>query len=90
MNKTDLVASIAESTGWTKEKAKTALEATVNSITGALKEGEKVQLAGFGTWETKVRAARTGRNPKTGEEIQIAEKTVAKFKPSKGLNDSIN
>lgn len=90
MNKTDLVASIAESTGWTKEKAKTALEATVNSITDALKEGEKVQLAGFGTWETKVRAARKGRNPKTGEEIQIAEKTVAKFKPSKGLNESIN
>jgi len=90
MNKADLVSAIAEETGLTKEKAKVALEATVSSITDALKANEKVQLAGFGAWETKVRAARTGRNPKTGETIQIAEKTVVKFKPSKGLNEAIN
>ena len=90
MNKTDLIASIAESTGWTKEKAKTAVESVVGSITDALKNGEKVQITGFGSWEVKVRAARKGRNPKTGEEIQIEEKKVTKFKPSKSLNETLN
>lgn len=90
MNKADLIKAIAEESGLTQEKAKTVLEATTVSITNALKAGEKVQLAGFGTWEAKERKARKGRNPKTGEEIDIAAKTVAKFKPSKTLNQSIN
>jgi DNA-binding protein HU-beta len=90
MNKSDLVAAIAEQTGFTKVKSKSLLEATVSSITAALAEGNKVQLAGFGTWDTRIRKAREGRNPKTGEKIQIPEKTVAKFKPSKKLNEIVN
>ena len=87
MNKQDLISAIAEQTTLTKEVSKNVIEAIVSTISEALKNGEKVQLTGFGSWETKVREARKGRNPKTGEEIQIDQKTVVKFKPSKGIID---
>ncbi len=90
MNKGELVASIADKTGLTKADSQRALDATMESIEGALKKGEKVTLPGFGTFSTSKRAARTGRNPQTGKEIKIAAKTVAKFKPGKGLSDAVN
>lgn len=90
MNKAELVDQIKEETNFTKDKSKEALDATVKAITNALKDGEKVQLTGFGTWEVKKRKSRKGRNPQTGEEIQIPEKTVAKFKASKSLDDDLN
>jgi DNA-binding protein HU-beta len=90
MNKKDLTNVIAETVEITKKDAGDVLDAIVSSITKALSEGEKVQIAGFGTWTTTKREARTGRNPKTGESIQIAAKTVAKFKASKTLNETLN
>lgn len=90
MNKNDLISAIAEETGFTKTNSKTILESITGTITKSLSNGDKVQLAGFGTWEAKTRAARKGRNPKTGETIDIAEKTVAKFKPSAKLNEAVN
>lgn len=90
MNKAELVTAIAEQTGMTKKASETFVAGFKAAITEALTKGEKVQLTGFGSWETKVRKARKGRNPSTGEEIQIAEKTVVKFKPSKGLNEELN
>lgn len=71
MNKTQLIDAIAEKADLSKAQAKAALEATLEGVTGALKDGEQVQLIGFGTFKVNNRAARTGRNPKTGEEIQI-------------------
>ena len=76
MNKVTLVAKIAEKSGLSKKQAELALGAFIDSVTEALKEGDKVQLMGFGTFEVKERAARTGRNPSTGETIEIpASKT---------------
>ncbi len=85
MNKTQLVAAIAAEAGLTKVEAQKALEATVNAIAGALKNGENVQLVGFGTFSVVEKAARQGVNPATGEKIQIAAKKVAKFKAGAGL-----
>ncbi len=90
MNKGELVASISKQSGLTKADSQRALDATLDSIEGALKKGDKVTLPGFGTFSTSKRAARTGRNPQTGKEIQIKAKTVAKFKPGKGLSDAVN
>jgi DNA-binding protein HU-beta len=90
MNKAELVAAIAETSGLTKKDSETFLTGFKAAITQALVDGEKVQLSGFGSWETKLRKARKGRNPQTGEEIQIAEKTAVKFKPAKGLNEELN
>ena len=75
MNKTELVASIAEKTGLSKKDSEKALAAAVETVTEALKAGNKVQLVGFGTFETKTRPARTGRNPRTGETIKIDTRT---------------
>ena len=77
--------SIAAEAGLTKVEAQKALEATVNAIAGALKNGENVQLVGFGTFSVVEKAARQGVNPATGEKIQIAAKKVAKFKAGAGL-----
>jgi nucleoid DNA-binding protein len=71
-------------------QAEAALSATLEAIQGALKGGDSVSLVGFGTFSANQRDARTGRNPRTGETIQIAAKTVAKFKPGKKLSDSLN
>lgn len=89
MNKSELVDSIAQS-GLTKEQAAKAVNAFTESVQGALQRGDDVVLVGFGTFSVKERAARTGRNPKTGEEIQIAAGKVPSFKAGKGLKDSVN
>ena len=85
MNKTQLVAAIAAEAGLTKAQAQKALEATVNAVAGALKNGESVQLVGFGTFSVVEKAARQGVNPATGAKIEIPAKKVAKFKAGKGL-----
>ncbi len=90
MNKSDLVSAMAEAAGITKADADKALDAFTDSVTSALKKGDKVSLVGFGTFSTSKRKARKGRNPQTGEEIQIAASTVPKFKAGKGLKDAVN
>lgn len=87
MNKVTLVAKIAEKSGLSKKQAELALGAFIDSITEALKAGDKVQLMGFGTFEVKERAARTGRNPSTGETIEIPASKTPTFKAGKGLRD---
>ena len=90
MNKTELIAAIAEKSGTTKKDAERVLAATVETITAAMAKGDRVQLSGFGIFETKKREARTGRNPHTKETIQIAASTVPVFKASKTLKDTVN
>ena len=90
MKKTELITAIAEATGLTKKDAEGALNATVATITKALAAGDRVQLNGLGIFETKTRAARTGRNPKTGEAITIAATTQPCFKAGKTLKDAVN
>ena len=90
MNKTELVANVAEKAGLTKKDAETALGAVIESIEEALVEGDKIQLIGFGTFEVKDRAARTGRNPQTGKEIEIAASRNPVFKAGKALKDAVN
>ena len=90
MNKSDLIDAMAKDANISKAQAGAALDSFINSVTNALKDGDKVSLVGFGTFSVSKRAARTGRNPQTGAEIQIAAKNVAKFKPGKGLGDAIN
>lgn len=90
MNKNDLVSAMADSAGISKSEAGKALDAFTENITGALKKGDKVTLVGFGTFSTSERKARKGRNPQTGAEIDIAAKTVAKFKPGKDLETQVN
>ena len=85
MNKMELVAAVAAEAGLTKAQAQKAVEATVNAVAGALKNGEKVQLVGFGTFSVVEKAAREGVNPATGAKIQIPAKKVAKFKAAAGL-----
>ena len=87
MNKVTLVTKIAEKSGLSKKQAELALGAFIDSVTEALKEGDKVQLMGFGTFEVKERAARTGRNPSTGETIEIPASKTPSFKAGKGLRD---
>ena len=87
MNKVTFVAKIAEKSGLSKKQAEQALGAFIDSVTEALKEGDKVQLMGFGTFEVKERAARTGRNPSTGETIEIPASKTPTFKAGKGLRD---
>ncbi len=90
MNKSDLVASIAETSGLTKADAARALDATTDSITKALMSGESVVITGFGSFLTRDRAARTGRNPRTGEAIQIKASKVPAFKAGKLLKEAVN
>ena len=87
MNKVTLVAKIAEKSGLSKKQAELALGAFIDSVTEALKAGDKVQLMGFGTFEVKERAARTGRNPSTGATIEIPASKTPTFKAGKGLRD---
>ncbi len=89
MNRSDLIASMAASAGISKAAAERALNAFVDGVAGALKGGDKVSLVGFGTFSVSNRAARTGRNPRTGAVIQIPASKVPKFKPGKGLKDAI-
>jgi DNA-binding protein HU-beta len=89
MNKAELVAQIAEEAGITKTQANAALDSFVDSVTKTLKKGDKVTLVGFGTFTVAKRAARTGRNPQTGEAIKIKAKKVARFKAGKELSGKI-
>ena len=90
MNKGDLIESIAKQADLSKADAGRALDAVLDAITGTLMSGDKVTLPGFGTFSTSRRAARTGRNPSTGETIKIKAKTVAKFKPGSKLTEAVN
>lgn len=87
MTKNELIDAIASQSGLTKADSQKALNAIIESISGALKRNDSVQLVGFGTFSVDERAAREGRNPATGEKMQIPAKKVAKWKPSKGLID---
>lgn len=90
MNKTELVAAMAERTELTKKEAEKALKAFTDIVAEELTKGEKIQLVGFGTFELSERAAREGRNPMTGETIQIAASKTPKFKAGKALKDQVN
>ena len=89
MNKVQMVAAVAEKAGLTKKDAEKAINAVTEAVKEALVKGDKVQLIGFGTYEVRERAARTGRNPQTGEEIKIAAAKVPAFKAGKGLKDKV-
>ena len=88
-NKQELVTDVATATGLTKKDATAAVDAVFASIQDTLAKGEKVQLIGFGNFEVRHRAARKGRNPQTGEEIEIAASKIPAFKPGKALKDAI-
>ena len=90
MNKTELVAAMAESADLSKKDAEKALKAFIEVVTEELKKDEKVQLRGFGTFEVAQRAAREGRNPLTGEKMQIKASKAPKFKAGKALKDAVN
>jgi|TARA_R110000744_G_scaffold2217_1_gene8862 DNA-binding protein HU-beta len=90
VNKSELIDAIAASADLSKASANNALDATLKAIEAALAKGDQVTLVGFGTFAVKERAARTGRNPQTGEEIQIKAAKVPGFKAGKGLKDAVN
>lgn len=90
MNKTELIAAMVEKSELTKKDAGAALEAFTDAVEDALKAGDKVQLIGFGTFEVKERAARTGKNPRTGEAVEIAAAKIPAFKASKALKDALS
>ena len=90
MNKSELIDAMAADAGISKAAAKAALDSLTNNVTSALQKGDKVALVGWGTWSVSKRAPRSGRNPQTGKEIQIAAKNVVKFKAGAGLSDSVN
>ena len=90
MNKAELIDAIADAADLSKASAGHALDAAIESITKALKKGDSVTLVGFGTFSVRKRAARTGRNPRTGETIQIKASKVPGFKAGKALKDAIN
>ena len=89
MNKADLIDKIAAGSRINKTQAGTAIDTLVDSVTGALKKGDRVALVGFGTFSVSQRKARNGRNPQTGEPIQIKAKTVVKFRVAKATKDAI-
>jgi len=90
MKKAELIAAVAQTAGLTKKDADKAVSAVVDVITKALVEGDKVQLVGFGTFETRERNAREGKNPQTGEKITIAASTVPAFKAGRALKEAVN
>ncbi|PWL29577.1 MAG: DNA-binding protein [Fluviicola sp. XM-24bin1] len=90
MNKAELIDAMAESAGLSKADAKRALDGFVNATTAALKKGDRISLVGFGSFSVSERAARTGRNPQTGKEIQIAAKNVVRFKAGSELSEKVN
>jgi len=90
MNKTELIEKVAESTGKTKKEAALFVDSVFQSIAEALKNGEKVTLIGFGNFEVRERASRTGRNPQTGEPIHIEASRVPSFKAGKQLKEAVN
>ncbi len=90
MNKAELVNAMATKSGLTKKDAESALNSFVEVVSEKLAKKDKVQLVGFGTFETRKRAARTGRNPQTGKELKIAAATVPAFKAGKALKEKVN
>jgi len=90
VNKSELIDAITEEADLSKAAAGRALDAVINTVTGALKDGQSVSLVGFGTFSVKARAARTGRNPQTGATIQIAAANIPSFKAGKALKDAVN
>lgn len=89
MNKTELIDAMAKDADITKSEAKKALDSFTGNIANSLAKGKRVSLIGFGTFSTSKRSAREGRNPQTGDKIQIPAKTVAKFKPGSELNERL-
>ena len=90
MNKSELIDAIADNSGLSKADSGRALDAVISSVSGALKDNDQVTIVGFGTFLVRQRSARTGRNPQTGAEIQIAAANVPAFKPGKALKDAVN
>jgi len=90
MNKTDLINAVADAAGLSKNDAGNAVDGVMDAISGALKAGDSVALIGFGTFSVKSRSARTGRNPRTGEAIQIKASKIPAFKAGKALKDAVN
>ncbi len=90
MNKSELIDAIAASAELSKADAGRALDGLIGAVTGALKNGDAVTLVGFGSFQVKERAARTGRDPRSGKEIEIAASKAPSFKPGKGLKDALN
>lgn len=90
MNKQDLIAAVAETTGFNRSDAVRAVEAVFDAVSDALKRGDEVRVVGFGTFSVSKRAASTGRNPRTGELMQIKASSQPKFRAGKGLKDSCN
>lgn len=90
MTKAELVANVAEKAGLDRKKAEKAVGAFVDTVKQALIEGDKVQIIGFGTFENRERGARTGRNPRTGEKIEIAASKLPSFKAGKALKEAVN
>ncbi len=90
MNKSELIDSVAEAAGLSKADAGKAVDALASTVTGALKKGDQVTLVGFGTFTVRDRAARTGRNPRTGAAINIPASKVPGFKAGKALKDAVN
>ena len=90
MKKSEFIAVAAEKAGLTKKDMEKAMDAMLESIGDVLAAGDKLQISGFGTFETRARAARTGHNPRTGEEIAIQASTIPAFKPGKALKDKVD
>ena len=90
MNKAELIEAAAESSGLSKGEAGKAVEAALDAIVSAVARGEKVSISGFGNFERRERAARTGRNPQTGAEIKVAASKAPAFKPGKAFKDAVN
>ncbi|SMF75844.1 HU family DNA-binding protein [Allosphingosinicella indica] len=90
MNKQELIGTVADTTGLSRSDASKAVESVFDAITASLKKGDEVRLVGFGTFACSKRKASTGRNPRTGEPMQIRESTQPKFKAGKGLKDAVN
>ena len=89
MNKAELISAVAEKSGLTKKDATAVLTALIDTVETSLKNGDSVQIMGFGTFEVRDRAARKGRNPQTGEEIEIKASKTPAFKPGKQLKDAV-
>ncbi len=89
MNKAELISAVAEKSGLTKKDATAVLTAIIDTVEETLKKGDSVQIMGFGTFEVRQRAARKGRNPQTGEEIEIKASKTPAFKPGKQLKDAV-
>ncbi len=90
MNKSELIAAVAEQAGLSKKDAEKAVNAFIGAVTDTLIDGGKIQLVGFGTFEVRARDARTGKNPRTGETIKIAASKIPAFKAGKALKDAVN